>query len=203
MLTIRNTPTTNASSVRILARKEYSLADRYNNSFVNSVFSDNILLTLAYMTNVATQNEKVNWEKVDGNFTYKLVLQPNQTFAFHDQVLKQYKGKIAETTNAHFDSSEGFKSDGWLVGDGVCHLASFMNVVAQQAKLSVVAPTPHNFEKIADVPKQYGVSIYYMPGNPTSSGLQNLYITNPYNKPIVFVFNHKNNELKISIEKLG
>ncbi len=132
-----------------------------------------------------------------------MVLKPGQTFAFHDAVLPKYKDSIAATTHAHFDSSQGFVSDGWLVGDGVCHLASFMNVVARDAHLQVVSPTPHDFAKIPDVPKQYGVAIYYMPGQESSSSLQNLYVTNTFDKPVAFVFIHKKNSLNIRVEKLG
>ena len=187
----------------VVAQKTYSLADRYGNSYVNNVFSDNILLTLAYMVRIVKNGQNVNWNMVNSPFTYQLILKPGQTFAFHDEILPQYKNSVVETTNAHFDSSQGFKSDGWLVGDGVCHLASFMNVVARSAGLKVNAPTPHNFAKIADVPAKFGVAIYYTPNSPSSSALQNLYITNNFNKPIAFVFNHSGSNLNIKVEKLN
>lgn len=189
--------------VQKLSEVTYSLSDRYSNSYVSNVFSDNILLTLAYMRGIAKNGQAVDWNKVKGDFTYTMVLQHGQTFAFHDQVLSEYKGKIAETTNAHFDSTQGFESDGWLVGDGVCHLASFMNVAALKANLGVVAPTPHDFAVIPDVPKRYGVAIYYMPGESGSSSLQNLYITNTFDKSVAFVFTHKGSNLSIRIEKIG
>lgn len=191
------------STPQVVAEKEYSLSDRYGNTHVNNVFADNILLTLAYLRGVAKTGGPVDWTKVKSDFTYTMVLKPGDTFAFHDSVLPQYQGKIAETTNAHFDSTQGFESDGWLVGDGVCHLASFMNVVAKDAKLSVYAPTPHDFAVIPDVTKADGVAIYYMPGESGSSALQNLYITNNYTVSIGFVFTYKDNKLDIKIEKLG
>ena len=191
------------STPQVVAEKEYSLSDRYGNTHVNNVFADNILLTLAYLRGVAQTGGPVDWTKVKSDFTYTMVLKPGDTFAFHDSVLPQYQGKIAETTNAHFDSTQGFESDGWLVGDGVCHLASFMNVVAKDAKLSVYAPTPHDFAVIPDVAKTDGVAIYYMPGESGSSALQNLYITNNYTVSIGFVFTYKDNKLDIKIEKLG
>lgn len=192
-----------APAAKVLAQKDYSLADRYTNTFVNNVFADNILLTLSYMAKQTKDGQSVNWNQVKAPFTYKIILLPGQTFAFHDKVLPQYQGKITATTNAHFDSNEGFESDGWLVADGVCHLASFMNVVARQAGLTVDSPTPHDFAKIADVPKQYGVAIYYMPGEQTSSSLQNLYVTNPFDKPIAFVFNHQGENLNVSVEEMN
>lgn len=192
-----------AASVKPLAKVEYSLSDRYSNSYVSNVFADNILLTLAYMDGRAKTGTKVDWKKVKSDFTYTFVLEPGKSFAFHDEELPQYKNSVVKTTNAHFDSTQGFESDGWLVGDGVCHLASFMNVVARAANLQVESPTAHNFAPIPDVPKKYGVAIYYMPGAEGSSSLQNLYITNSYKTPIAFTFVHSGNMLKIQVEKAG
>ena len=191
------------SAPHILAEKEYSLTDRYSNQFVNDVFADNILLTLSYMNGQTKQGEKVDWNKIHQPNEYEFLLQPGKTFAFHDQVEDQYKGALALTTNAHFNSTEGFKSDGWLVGDGVCHLASFMNVVAQQAGLRVDAPTRHDFAKIPDVSREFGTAIYYMPGEKGVSSRQNLYVTNTTSKTIAFVFNHTTaNSLQIAVEQL-
>ncbi len=188
---------------KVLSSVHYSLADRYSNSFVNDVFSDNILLTLAYMEGKVKEGQAVSWDKVKSPDIYKLVLKPGQTFAFHNEVLDKYKGKVVATTNAHFSSMEGFKSDGYLIGDGVCHLASFMNVVAKEAGLHVEAPTPHDFATIADVAKKDGVAIFYRPDDEASSQLQNLYITNNKPKPIAFVFNHKLKSLQIHVEELN
>lgn len=187
---------------QIVSEKEYSLSDRYGNTFVNDVFKDNILLTLAYLRGAAKNGEPVDWKNVTSDFSYTMVIKPGDTFAFHDAVLPQYKNSVVETTNAHFDSTQGFKSDGWLVGDGVCHLASFMNVVAKNAGLTVEAPTRHDFAAIPDVAKPDGVAIYYMP-NESGSAMQNLYITNNFNVPVGFVFTYKNNELDIKVEKLS
>lgn len=185
----------------VIADKNYSLAERYPNSFVNGVFADNILLTLAYMRGSAIENTPVDWAKVHEDFVYTMVLKPGETFAFHDQVLPEYQGKVTFTTNAHFDSSEGFKSDGWLVADGVCHLASFINMAARQAGLKVVAPTNHDFARIPEVPREFGTAIYYMPGEKETSALQNLYITNTFDQSVSIVFTHKGNNLDITIEK--
>lgn len=192
-----------AHADQVLATKEYSLSDRYSNSYVNNVFSDNILLTLAYMRGAVKEGQSVDWNKVKGDFTYSMTLKPGEAFAFHDSILPQYKNSVGITTNAHFNSTEGFESDGWLVGDGVCHLASFINVVAREAKLQVESPTPHDFAAIPDVPREFGVAIYYMPGESGSSSLQNLYITNNFNVPVVFTFTHKGDKLDIVVEKLG
>lgn len=157
-----------------LAQVNYSLSNRYGNTYVNDVFKENILLTTKYT----------------GNFSLK----PGQSFAFHDAVLEKYKNKVVVTTNSHFNSSEGFKSDGYLVGDGVCHLASFMYVAAKNAGLEVEAPTPHDFAVIPDVQKKDGVSIF------SESASQNLYITNNKDEEIRFVFTNKNDILTIRVE---
>lgn len=190
-----------SSSVE-LSRVDYSLSNRYTNTYVNDVFSDNILLTLAYMNGTVKEGEKFSWDSVRAPFTYKLVIDPGETFAFHDRVLPEFKGKVVLTTNSHFNSTQGFKSDGYLVGDGVCHLASFMNVLAKQANLEVVAPTRHDFAKIADVAKADGVSIYYDPNAVGSSQNQNLYITNNREKSVTFVFKHEGNTLVMSVSEV-
>src|SRR5581483_2070204 len=104
-------PSQQKNAVQILSQKDYSLADRYNNAFVNSVFSDNILLTLAYMRGSVHAGQQVNWNSVKKDFTYTLIIKPGKTFAFHDDVLPQYKTSDVNTTHAHFDSAEGFKYD--------------------------------------------------------------------------------------------
>src|SRR5260221_14166920 len=105
-----------ASEFKILADKQYSLGDRYENASVNMVFSDNILLTLAYIRGIAKRGEPIPWDQVHEPFIYHLTLQPGQTFAFHEAVLEKYKSSLTQTTNAHFSFDEGFKSDGWLIG---------------------------------------------------------------------------------------
>lgn len=186
-----------------LAQKNYLLSNRYAVSSVNDVFSDNILLTLAYLNGTVKQGEAVEWNNVRADGEFRFILQPGQTFAFHDTVLKEYENKVALTTNAHFNSTEGFESDGWLVGDGVCHLASFMNAVAREAGLTVKTPTDHSFADIPQVPRQLGVSIYYLPDDTASSSLQNLYITNNRDKTVVFIFDHKKDALDIRVVELS
>lgn len=178
----------------ILAQANYSLSNRYSNTYVNNVFADNILLTLAYMGGKVKKDKGISWEKVKTPGSDTFLLKPGETFAFHDSLLSKYKNSTVATTNAHFNSNEGFKSDGWLVGDGVCHLASFIYVAAKSAGLEVEAPTPHDFAKIPNVEKKDGVSIF------SGNTLQNLYITNNQNKTIAFVFVHKENNLTIRVE---
>lgn len=178
-----------------LSEVTYSLSNRYTNTFVNEVFSDNILLTIAYMSKTVKKGDSISWNNVQAESQTEFTLQPGESFAFHDAVLDKYKGRIALTTNAHFNAGEGFKSDGWLVGDGVCHLASFMYVAAKNAGLEVEAPTSHDFATIPNIEKKDGVSIF------SENTLQNLYITNNQNKTIAFVFIHKKDLLTIRVEK--
>ncbi len=186
---------------QILATENYSLTDRYHNTYVNDVFADNILLTLAYMDGQQKAGQPVNWDKVQAPSQSQFTLQPGQTFAFHDQVLPQYKNSVVQTTHADFSSDQGFKSDGYLVGDGVCHFASFLNLVSTEAGLTVNAPTNHDFAKIPDVDKKYGTAIYYDPNSAETSQRENLYVTNNLTKPVTYVFNHQVGSLQIIVEE--
>ncbi len=167
-------------SSHLIAAHTMSLEDRQPDKYVNGVFKDNILLNLSYMGNEFT-------------------LKPGEAFAFHGDVLPQYEGRIVKTSNAHFNSQEGFKSDGYLVGDGVCHLASLMNLVAIEAKLDTYAPARHDFAVIPDIPKEYGVSIYNYPGRKDDNARQNLYITNSHQKQVTFKFSYNNGDLSMSV----
>lgn len=182
-----------------LSTKEISLENRYNVKFVNDVFKDNILLNLAYMMDKEVEASEIKWEEIRKPFLFSFTLFPGKTFAFHEDVLSEFKDKLSVTTNAHFNFAEGFKSDGYLVGDGVCHLASLMYWTAKEAGLDAFAPTNHNFMEISEIPKEFGVAIYSMPGQPGANSLQNLYITNNKNKSIIFEFNYNKEKLRLSI----
>jgi len=191
-----------ASVTHVLGGMQFSLADRYPVQSVSDIFSDNILLTLAYMRGIV-KDDKPDWNMVKDPFIYSFVLQPGEVFAFHDSVLPEFAGKVVKTTNAHFGSQEGFKSDGWLVADGVCHLASLINEAAVHAGLKVVAPTSHDFAAIPEIPREYGTAIYYMPGSDTENAQQNLYVQNTKDKPVTITFDYKNNELTVEVTQVG
>lgn len=184
-----------------LAQKTMSLNNRYGNSYVNGVFKDNILLSLAYMDGRVRNKSEINWNQLEKPSSYKIELHQGEVFAFHEYILPVYKSKRIVTTNAHFSSYEGFLSDGYLVGDGVCHLASLFKWAAKDAGLSVEAPTNHDFANIPEIPKEEGVSIYTMPGQPAASSQQNLYIENTLDKPVIFAFDYNNGILKLTITK--
>ncbi|MFZ3069283.1 MAG: VanW family protein [Microgenomates group bacterium] len=183
----------------VLSSRTISLENRYPSQRVSDVFKDNILLNLAYLDGRVNTAKDINWSEMENSFRSEFTLQPDETFAYHDAVLSKYEGKVAKTTEAHFNSQDGFKTDGYLYGDGVCHLASLINWAARDANLEVLAPTNHNFANIPEVPKEYGVSIYYNPANKSVGANQNLYITNNQNKPINFVFEYKDGQLSVTI----
>jgi hypothetical protein len=186
---------------QLLASHGMPLGDRYAVPSVNTVFRDNILLTLGYMSGAVKNASQVNWNTLHKPTTYEFTLQPGEVFAFHDDVLPQFAGKHIITTNAHFDASEGFEYDGDLYGDGVCHFASLINWVARDAGLEVVAPTPHNFAKIPDIDPKYGTAIYDAAGETAANEAQNLYVENTTDKPVQFVFTYVNDVLTVSIYK--
>lgn len=185
----------------VLAKKEISLRVRYENTFINEVFSDNILLNLAYMEGKAKRGEAVNWEEVRKPVQYRFTLAPGETFTFHEDVLEAFSGKIAKTTNAHFNYEDGFRNSGYLFGDGVCHLASLIYWVAKDAGLFAVAPTSHDFREIPQIPREFGVSIYFDPGNKASNARQNLYVTNNREKPVTFTFDFNGETLTVVVSE--
>lgn len=183
----------------LVAEKEFSLDNRYPDKWVNEVFKNNILLNLAYLDGTVHSKNDINWDKITKPFQYAFTLDPNKTFAFHEDVEDKYKTNLVKTTNAHFNAADGFKTDGYLFGDGVCHLASLLYWAAKEAGLSAEAPTNHNFMNIPDIPKAYGVSIYNSPGAKSSGAKQNLYITNNKTKPITFKFEYRDDKISVSI----
>ncbi len=178
-----------------------SLENRYGDTYVNNVFKDNILLTLRYMEGSVTEAGNISWEAVQKPFRYEMILKPDEIFAFHDTVLPEYDGSVDKTTNAHFNYQDGFKSDGYLYGDGVCHLASLIYWVAKDAGLEAVSPINHDFAGIPEVPKEYGVSISFRPNETKRSSLQNLYITNNKEIPISFIFEYDGKDLRVGVKE--
>mgnify|MGYP001598525164 FL=1 len=162
-----------------LASHSLSLNNRYAVASVNDVFRYNILHTLDRMG-------------------YEFTLNSGESFAFHDDLLPAYSKNVVKTTNSHFNYQDGFKSDGYLMGDGVCHLASVIYWAALDAGLETYVPANHDFAAIPDVPKEYGVSIFSMPGT-NADASQNLYIKNNKDKPVKLVFSYENDTLNIRI----
>ena len=195
-------PISHTYEAKTLSSHEMSLGKRYDVASVNEVFKDNILLNMAYLRQEPVNPKAVDWNSVRKPFTYNFKLEPGQTFAYHSDV-KQGYANIAKTTNAHFNAQEGFKSSGYLYGDGVCHLASLIYWSAKDAGLQAEAPTNHDFAKINQIPKEYGVAIYNVPGQTTVNNNQNLYITNTTSKTVNFVFNYDGQNLETRIDQVN
>ena len=176
-----------------LASHEISLNNRYSVQSVSEIFKDNILLNLSYLSGDIKSAKEVNWDEVKKSRTIQFKLNPGETFAYHGNVLPEYKGKMAVTTNAHFNGIEGFKSDGYLVGDGVCHLASLMYWVAKDAGLQIGNKVDHDFMAIPEISRENGVSIH------SGSATQNLYITNNKDQAVTFRFDYDGDKLKLAI----
>jgi len=180
-----------------LSERVISLGNRQIDPFVNEVFKDNILLNLAYLRGTVSKKENINWDEVRRPFVFKSSLQPGQTFAFHDEILPEFRGSIVSTSNAHFSSNEGFKSFRNLPGNGVCHLASLIYWAAKDAGLDAHAPTNHDFAIINEVPGEYGVSIYS--GKDNSGQRQNLYVRNNFSRPIEITFSYDGADLRVVV----
>ena len=196
-----NTPDLFSMPPQVLASKSISLENRYPNSYVSNIFKDNILLNIAYLNGRVTKASHINWEDIEKPFQSKFTLSPGKTFAFHDDVLPEFENKVVLTTKAHFNYDDGFKSDGYLTGDGVCHLASLMYWAAKAAGLDAYAPTNHDFMPIPEIPKEFGVAIYDVPGQGYSNQRQNLYIINNQKKEITFEFDYNGKDLKFTVEE--
>lgn len=192
-------PATSLPATQIeLASDTMPLNDRYPVASVNQVFKDNILLDLAYLKGDVKDPKNIDWQKIEQPTELKFTLKPGQTFAFHDGVLPEYANPAVVGTS-HFGPQDGYKSDGYLYGDGVCHLASLFNWAAQDAGLKVDAPTNHNFMPIPDIAKQYGTAIYYMPGETGVNAKENLYITNIKDKDVTFDVTYSSEAVNVSI----
>ncbi|OGG16073.1 hypothetical protein A3D77_02040 [Candidatus Gottesmanbacteria bacterium RIFCSPHIGHO2_02_FULL_39_11] len=182
-----------------LSRKSFSLSKRYSNPYVNDVMKKNILLSLAYKRGLVHKGESIDWNLVEKPFETTIYLSPGSLFSFHEDIMDKYKTLTPYTLNSHFNSSEGFISDGYLVGDGVCHLASLIYWAAKDAGLEAEAPTNHDFARIEEIEKEYGVAIYYTPGNSHNNSLQNLYIKNSKGRNIQILISFNGDKLSVAI----
>lgn len=194
----RPTPAPSVSEA-VLAERQFSLDNRHQVASVNEVFKKNIWLNLAYLQSSVSGQKDVDWTQAQQPTEFSVTLLPEQTFAYHDHVLPEYEATVALTTKAHFNYDEGFVSDGFLYGDGVCHLASLLNWAAQDAGLDVLVTKKHSIAKIPDVPDEYGVSIYTIQSVPNSGERNNLYITNNLDRAVRFQFVYEVDRLRVVI----
>lgn len=185
----------------VLATHTISLEKRAYNSYVNDVFKKNMLRAVYLMNGDTPEMVTKNETYSSDSFHKEIALKSHETFSFHENVLPEFSGKIAKTSNSHFSGDQGFLSDGYLMGNGVCHLASLMYWVAKDAGLTALAPTNHDFAAIPEIDPIYGVAIYYMPDGGRGSASQNLYITNNLEETIYFVFDFNGKDLTFSVTK--
>lgn len=184
-----------------LAEHKMSLDKRaMPGSFMNKVMKDNILLTVAYMRGMPV-SASPDWEAVRKPFQYAFELKPGETYTFQRDSLPEYASSVVKTTDVNFGADDGYKSDGYLMGDGVCHLASLFHWAAKDAGLKSLAPTNHDFMPIPEIPKEYGVSIYSMPGNKDANAQQNLYVKNDENASVSFYISYDGNNLEVKVVK--
>lgn len=202
IMSIATPPTmiqTKTENVKVLGERKFSLENRYATKKVNEVMKKNILLNLAYLNGTVAKKTDIDWTKISSPFHFEKTLKPDETFAYHEIVGKEYASKVAFTTNSGFDASDGYLSDGYLYGDGVCHLASLINWAAVDAGLKSVVPKDHrSVAKIPDVPDDYGVSIY-MNKKSGAGANNNLYITNQKDYAVKFHFDYNGTDLKVYI----
>jgi len=193
---------------QVLSTKILSLENRHPNKAVNETFSDNIILNLHYIKGdiasfknkkTKTSQDMINWQNLRNPFNLTLTINPGETFAFHDDVLPEFKNEKIVSGWTDFSYNDGYKQVDGLYGNGVCHLASVINWAASSANLKVTAKANHDFFPIAGVPGSYGTSILYMGGY--SSQLQNLYIKNTFDFPVSFVFDINPKRVVVTIIK--
>ncbi len=175
---VKNQPIVAEKTVEILASQTLDLSNRDKNPFINQVFKYNILLAVHNL----------------GNF----VLNPGEAFAFHNNILPEYQDKVVQTIASEFNAKEGYQSAGGIIGDGVCHLASFLNWVSSEANLETEARVNHDFRPIPGIPREYWTSIRYSQQGHNSQN-QNLYIKNSLNFPVEFKFTLTGDSLEIKI----
>lgn len=178
----------------VLAEQSLDLTIREPNPYANEVFSDNILLALYYLGNDVVL--PVDWQEIRQPFEASFTLQPDEVFAFHENVLPEFNppaGGPAVTMNSRFFIEEGYRAVGGLGGNGVCHLASLINWTASEAGLEVMAKINHNFAPVPGVPKEYGTSIR------SQNQSQNLYLKNNFDYPVEFVFRIENQLVELAV----
>lgn len=184
-----------------LSSRVMSLDNRFGYDLPENAYKDNILLNLAYMSGTVKSKKDINWTELKKPFSMQFSLNPGERFAYHETQLAEYANNIVLTSHSNFGAGDGYKYSDGLYGMGVCHLASLMHWAALDAGLESIAPTNHDFFPIPEVPKQYGVAIYFHPDSHLTSAKQNLYIKNTLDSKVTFKFDFDGDNLKISVIK--
>lgn len=179
----------------VLSTGTMDLSYRYPIENTSRVFAENILVNLYHLSRLGKgESEQITegfkpQENVPASFS--LTLQPGEVFAFHDQVLNQYKESKIVAPEGGYRPKDGYILLGGLYGNGVCHLATLMNYVARRSGVEVTALTRHDFAPVPGFDREYGTSI--STGN--SPERQNLYIKNDKEMPLELKFDLQGNEL--------
>lgn len=199
---------TDKTQENLLANHSLDLSMRHEKPSINEIFKDNILLSLHYLNKEKPlfydrklHKNTVDWQEINKPFEVSFSLKPNEVFAFHANVLKEYEQNLVYTMNSVFGYEEGYKTSGSLYGDGVCHLASLINWTSIDAGLETKAFVDHNFSIVAGVPKKYGTSISYSKKGNNSQN-QNLYIRNIFAFPVEFRFKANSEIVELKIIKI-
>ena len=166
-----------------------------------SVYKDNILLNLAYLSGSVKSKSDINWDQLRQPFTLQFSLEPGQRFAYHGLIDPKYQDNVALAVDTNFGAGDGYKFEGGLYGMGVCHLASLIHWAALDAGLESIAPSNHDFYPIPEIPKEYGVAVYNSPDSPAASANQNLYIKNTLESKVTFKFDFDGVNLRVSVLK--
>ncbi|RJP47562.1 MAG: hypothetical protein C4584_00205 [Armatimonadetes bacterium] len=199
----------------VLASHTMSLETRHPVPSVNEVFSDNILFALHYfkgdeasmrLDEAKPMASSVDWEKVREPFEFEIELKSGETFAFHKNLLPEFKKDLVKAGRSSFSYDDGYKAIAGLYGNGVCHLASLIKWVVSDAqfegkKLGLVSRVNHDFAPVPEIDRKYGVSIYYAPDGSRGSASQNLYVTNIHSFPIKLVFKADKSKVEFKIVK--
>lgn len=202
LLLVGTIPTSIMPDKVILASQQINLNERVQGGgWMSDAMTDNILLTLSYLNDEQIDPKNIDWQNIRRDRQIEFSLKPNEVFAFHQDVLDKYQGKVVKTTNSRFNFEQGFKHDGYLMGDGVCHLASLLYWVAKEANLEVEAPVNHDFMPIPGISREYGVSIFFTPGNKEANAMQNLYMVNNTPSEITFKISVEGKTLTASVFK--
>lgn len=183
----------------VLSTGRMDLSYRYPIENTSKVFTENVLVNLYHLSRLnksedaqIPQDFKFQ-ENVPASFS--LTLQPGEVFAFHDRVLNQYKDSKIIAPEGGYRPQDGYILLGGLYGNGVCHLATLMNYVAQHSGVEVTSLTRHDFAPVPGFDREYGTSI--STGNAPEK--QNLYIKNDKEMPLELKFDLQGNELVFTI----
>ncbi|MDP2874416.1 MAG: VanW family protein [bacterium] len=176
----------------VLAEQKLDLTILGRGQAATDILADNIRLNLHYFKGDAKEAKDLREP-----FTFSFTLEPGEIFAYHDQVLAEFKNAVIKTQPSHFSNADGYKTL-TLPGSGVCYLASLVNWAASDAGLKVVALANHDFETIPGVPRKYGTAIYF-DGATEISRRQNLYVVNNLEKPVTFNFEVTEKDVVVTV----